>query len=226
MKTILITGTSKGIGHYLANYYLDKGYKVIGCSRRDSDINHINFTGFCLDVTNEKAVKNMFSSINSLDILINNAGMASMNSAILASTERVRDIVEVNFIATFVACREAVKIMMRRGGRIVNFSTIAVPLSLEGEAAYAGAKSAIESFTRILSKEISKFNITANIIGPCAMDTDLLRGVPDYKVKKILAMQSISTYAEFDDVANVIDFFIDDRSKMITGQTIYLGGII
>ena len=228
MKTILITGTSKGIGHYLANYYLEKEYKVIGCSRRNSNIDHPNFTGFCLDITDEKSVKSMFSTIDSLDVLINNAGVASMNSALLTSTDRVREITEVNFIATFITCREAVKIMMQRNtpGRIINFSTIAVPLNLSGEAAYAGSKAAVESFTKILSKEISKFNITANVIGPCMINTDLLRNVPASKIEKILILQSISTYAEFDDVSNVIDFFIDDKSKMITGQVIYLGGII
>jgi 3-oxoacyl-[acyl-carrier protein] reductase len=228
MKTILITGTSRGIGHYLANYYLDRGYKVIGCSRSNSNIDNSNFTGFCLDITDEKAVKDMFSTVDSLDVLINNAGIASMNSALLASTNRVREITEVNFIATFMMCREAVKIMMRQNtpGRIINFSTIAVPLSLHGEAAYAGSKAAVESFTKVLSKEIAKFNITANVIGPCAMDTDLLRNVPTHKVEKILELQSISAYAEFDDVTNVIDFFIDTKSKMITGQVIYLGGIV
>ena len=166
MKTMLITGTSKGIGNYLANYYLENGFSVMGCSRTRSTIEHKNFTEFNIDISKEEDVKHMFSCIKELDILINNAGMASMNSSLLISYDRVKNVFDTNYMGTFLLCREAIKLMMKkRFGRIINFSTIAVPLNLEGESVYAASKSAIETFTRILSKEIAPFNITANIIG-------------------------------------------------------------
>jgi 3-oxoacyl-[acyl-carrier protein] reductase len=226
MQTMLISGTSKGIGKYLAEYYC-KDYHVIGCSRTPSNIKHKNFTEYLLDVSDEDKVKKMFKDIKSLDVLINNAGVASMNSALLISLTRVQEVINVNFIGTFLMCREAVKIMMKRKyGRIVNFSSIAVPLNLPGEAIYGSIKSAIETFSRILSKEIAPFNITVNIIGPSAVNTNLIKSLPKEKVDKVLQLQSIPKLADFSDISNTINYFINEESKFVTGQTIYLGGLM
>ena len=88
---MLITGTSKGIGKYLAEYYLDKKYTVVGCSRSDSNIANIGYKHFQLDIADEVAVKHMFHVIGKLygrlDVLLNNAGIASMNHSMLTSME-------------------------------------------------------------------------------------------------------------------------------------------
>ena len=110
-------------------------------------------------------------------------------------------------------------------GRIVNFSSIAVPLSIEGEAVYAASKSAIEKLTTILSKEFGKSGITVNAIGPSPIKTDLIKNVGEGKLNELLRQQAISKFGSFEDVANVIDFFISEKSDMITGQIIYLGGV-
>ena len=115
--------------------------------------------------------------------------------------------------------------MKKKFGRIINFSTIAVPLNLEGELVYSSSKSAIEKMSKIMAKELSKFNITVNTIGPTPIDTDLIKVVPRDKVTEILNQQTIKRFGKFDDIANVIDFFIDDNSSFITGQKIYLGGL-
>jgi 3-oxoacyl-[acyl-carrier protein] reductase len=110
-------------------------------------------------------------------------------------------------------------------GRIVNFSTVAVPLNLEGEAIYASTKSAIEQFAKVFSKEVASMGITINTIGPTPTDTDLIRAVPKNKIDELLSQQAIKRLGGFNDIINVVEFFISVNSNYITGQTIYLGGV-
>jgi 3-oxoacyl-[acyl-carrier protein] reductase len=229
-KTILITGTSRGIGFYLAEYYLSKGYSVIGTSRGESNIINKNYRHFSLDVSNEVDVKNCFKIVKNIfgtiDVLINNAGIASLNHTLLTPLNTVDKIFNTNFKGTFLFSREASKMMQKRkSGRIINFSTVAVPLNLEGEAIYASSKSAVETLTRIMSKELGSSGITINSIAPCPIETDLIKAVSKDKISKLLEAQAINRFGKFEDISNVIDFFIKDESNFVTGQTIYLGGI-
>lgn len=227
---MLITGTSKGIGRYLAEHYVTNGYTVIGCSRSESEFKHSNYSHYCLSVSDEPAVKQMFKEIRKrlgrLDILLNNAGIASMNHVMLTPISTVRNIFETNVVATFLFCREASKLMqMSKFGRIVNFATVATPLKLEGEAIYAASKAAIVSLTEILARELASYGITVNAVGPTPIKTDLIRSVPEEKMQTLLARQAIVRYGEFSDVSNVIEFFIRNESDFVTGQTVYLGGV-
>ncbi len=110
-------------------------------------------------------------------------------------------------------------------GRIVNFTTVAVPLHLAGEAAYAATKAAVEELTRVLARELGEFGVTVNAIGPTPIDTDLIRNIPKDKIDRLLEQQAIHRMGTFADVTNVIDFFLRPESAFITGQTIYLGGV-
>jgi len=229
-SVILITGTRKGIGNQLARFYLGIGNIVIGCSRSESDLVHENYSHHCLDVSNEKQVMELFMSIRKqfgrLDVLINNAGVASLNHTLLTPVSTVNKLFSTNFIGTFLFSRQAVKLMKKNNyGRIINFSTVAVPLNLEGEAIYASTKSAIEQFTKIFSKEIASMGITINTIGPTPTDTDLIKAVPKNKIDELLSQQAIKRLGNFDDIINVVDFYISSKSNFITGQTIYLGGV-
>lgn len=229
-KVILITGTRKGIGRALVDYYAANGWLVIGCSRLPFEGDLTNYRHYCLDVSDELAVKKMFSEIRKqegrLDVLINNAGIASMNHSLLTPIETVRKIMETNFTGTFLFCREAARLMQpKRYGRIVNFTTVAVPLKLEGEAAYAASKAAVISLTQVLAREFSEFGITVNAIGPTPIRTDLIRAIPVEKMQSLIARQAIKRYGETRDVIQVIDFFISPGSDFITGQVIFLGGI-
>lgn len=229
-KIIVITGTSKGIGEALSHYYLDQANIVIGCSRKPSGFTHKNYRHFELDVSDEKAVVSMIRSIKKefgkIDVLINNAGMASMNHLLTTSIQSVEKLFNTNFIGTFLFMREVSKVMMKQNnGRIVNFSTIAAPLKLEGEAIYAASKAAVENLTQTSSKELSPFNITVNAIGPTPIQTDLIKAVPKEKIDELLNKQAIKRFGTFEDIKHVIDFFIDEKSAFITGQIIYLGGV-
>jgi len=149
-----------------------------------------------------------------------------MNHALLTPAATLDQIMATNFRGTFLLCREGAKLMQRRRyGRIVNVSTVAVPLLLEGEAIYAASKSAVVTFSQILARELAEFGITCNVVAPAPMETDLIRNVPPEKIDAIVNRLAIKRLGRFEDVANVIDFFVKPESGYVTGQVIYLGGI-
>lgn len=229
-RVILITGTSRGIGRFLAEYYLEKGMTVVGCSRAETDLEHDRYEHFSLDVSDEKAVNHLVAGMRRkykrIDYLINNAGIASRNPALLVPLSVVEKVFGTNVFGTFLFCREVGKTMARKKfGRIVNFTTGAVPLDLEGESIYAASKAAVESLTRVLAREFARSGITCNAVGPALMQTDMTRNLPGEKTRELLDRQPIAEFAGFEDVANVIDFFVSDRSGKITGQQVYLCGV-
>lgn len=227
---ILVTGSRKGIGRSIAEYYLQKGCIVIGCSRGDSDLAHPDYKHYMLDVSDEKVVKQLFREISKnfgrLDVLINNAGVASMNHSLITPISTVKKILETNVIGSFLFSREAAKLMKKnKHGRIVNFATFAVPFKLEGEAAYAASKAAVITLTEILAREYAPFNVTVNAVAPPAVKTDLIKNVDSEKMNLLLQRQAIKRFGDPLEVIRVIDFLIDPDNNMVTGQTIYMGGL-
>src|SRR5690606_27036783 len=117
------------------------GHRVIGCSRRDITWALPGYTHYCVDVADEIAVKQLFADVRRqygrLDHLINNAGIASMNHVLLTPLSTVHNILNTNVVGTFLFCRESATLMKHNNyGRIVNFTTVAIPLKLAGEAIY------------------------------------------------------------------------------------------
>jgi len=229
-RVIAITGTRKGIGRYLAEVFLERGWHVAGCSRGASDLAHDRYSHFELDVCDERAVASMMRQVarthGRLDGLLNNAGIASMNHAMLTPGSTMTRVFETNVFGTFLFCREAAKLMGRgKYGRIVNFATVATPLKLEGEAVYAASKAAVVSLTEVLAREFAPFGITVNAVGPTPVPTDLVGAVSEDKMTALIARQAIPRYGTMEDVLNVCDFFLRRESEFVTGQTLYLGGI-
>lgn len=231
-RILLVTGTSKGIGRALAERLLAQGNVVFGCSRSAAPsfaAGGERYRHFALDVTDEDAVKLMLVAVRKdhgrLDGLVNNAGIAVMNHSMTTPLASARTVVETNLLGTFLLCREAARVMQGRGGgSIVNFTSVAVPLDLEGEAIYAASKAGVESLTRILARELAPLGIRVNAVGPGPVQTDLIRGVPPEKLQALLARQAIPRFSTVDDVANAVEFFLAKHSAMVTGQILYLGG--
>ena len=96
---------------------------------------------------------------------------------------------------------------------------------MEGEASYAASKAAVANFTQTVAKELGDFGITVNAIAPTPVKTDLIKNVPKDKLNKLFDFQAIKRFGTFDDIKNLIDFFIKDESDFITGQVVYLGGV-
>jgi 3-oxoacyl-[acyl-carrier protein] reductase len=225
----LVTGSRTGIGKYLSERLASAGYCVFGCSRQPADFAIDGYTHVCADVTDEAQVKSLLAQIRSatgrLDVVVNNAGVASMNHCLLIPAATVDRILAVNVRGTFLVSRESAKLMRARHfGRIVNLTTVAVPLSLEGESVYVASKAAVEGLTRTMSRELAAFGITVNAIGPGPIDTDLIRNVPQAAIDGLLARLPIKRKCLPDDVWRTLEFYIDPRSDAITGQIIYLGG--
>jgi 3-oxoacyl-[acyl-carrier protein] reductase len=231
MKRIaLITGTRKGIGRRIAEYLLAQGWHVAGCSRRSSDLQSDNYRHYEIDISDETAVIAMVRRIKRdlgpIDALINNAGTASMNHLLLTPASSYRSIFDTNVLGSFLVMRECAKQMSRRKkGRIINFSTVAAAMDLEGEALYAASKSAIESLTRISARELAPYGITVNAIGPTPVETDLIKFVPKESIDALISKQAIKRLGTFEDVNNCIDFFLKEESNFISGQVLYLGGV-
>lgn len=171
-------------------------------------------------------MKHIRDQVGGLDAVVNNAGVARMLPLAVTPEDTMRQIMDVSFTGTFLVIRGALRLLRKSAaGRVVNFSSIAVPLRLEGESIYASAKAAVEMLTRTAAKELGPMGITCNAVGPTPIQTDLIRNVPKEKLESLINQQAIRRWAEPADVFNVVDFFLRPESQMVTGQVVYLGGM-
>jgi 3-oxoacyl-[acyl-carrier protein] reductase len=213
--TTLVTGSSRGIGHFLASHYLERGHRVIGVSRGPCDLNHDRYVHFEGDLANENRVRQIFAEIDArfgaIENLINNAGISSLNHSLLTPLQTAKSIFDVNFFGTYLACQEAVRLMRKnRRGRIVNFSSIAVKMASEGLSAYAASKAAVEQLTLILAKELGSFGITVNCVAPSFVETDLSKNIPT---------EHRGHRNEMADIVRAVEDFLAGEK---TGEIVYL----
>lgn len=229
-KVILITGTSRGIGRYLVEHYLRQDFKVIGCSRSESDIESESYTHFEVDISVEEDIRQIFTFIRKeckkLDVLINNA---AINPMIVPASFLPYDIIEktyrVNVFATMLFCREAVKIMSRKKfGRIINMGSIATRHDVKGESLYTSTKAAVNTFTRVLAKEVYSNGITANVLAPSVVKTEMSEKIKEEAIEQIFSRNAIDQFGKMEDISNMTDFLIKEDSEAFTGQIFYLGG--
>lgn len=230
-RRVLVTGASRGIGRGLVVRLLANGDQVIGCGRSEWPPDFPAAATYVqADVANEADVKHLFTAIRreagGLDVLVNNAGVARMNLLALTPGADVRHIIDANLLGVVYCSQRAIRLLRHSDApRIVNMTTVAVPLRLEGEAIYAASKAAVETLTRITARELGPMGITCNAIGPSPIRTALVAGVATEKLDALVARQAITEWASTDDVYNVLDFFLRPESRMVTGQVVYLGGI-
>ncbi len=229
-KVILITGTSRGIGRYLVEHYIGQGFDVVGCSRSGTEIKSDSYTHFEADISTEENIRQIFTYIRKeykkLDVLINNA---AINPMIVPASFLPYDVIEktykVNVFATMLFCREAVKIMSRnKFGRIINIGSIATRHDVKGESLYTSTKAAVNTFTRILAKEVYSNGITANVLAPSVVKTEMSEKIKEEAIQQIFSRNAIDEFGEMEDISNMTDFLIKEDSGAFTGQIFYLGG--
>lgn len=232
LPVALVTGTRAGVGRHVAQYLVKCGYAVVGCSRKppDWDAGTARYAHFEIDVTSEDQVKKLFGEITRrfgrLDVVINNAGVASMNHVLLTPVTSLRKMLDTHVGGTLMVSREAALLMRKRkAGRIINLSSVAVPLNYEGQAAYVASKAAVEALSRVMATELREFGITVNVIGPGPTPTDMIRGVPKAKLEKMTKLFPRQRLTTFEEITSAIDFLLQPASSAITGQVIYLNGV-
>lgn len=221
-KIGVITGSRKGLGRAITEHFLKQGYFIVGCSRQPSDLRHDSYRHFAIDVADEAAVHEMFKYVREkhgrLSFCINNAAAASMNHFLLTPSEQARKIIETNLFGTFLVSQEACRAMLPGPGRIINLSSAAVAIDLEGEAMYVASKAAIESLTRVLAKELVNQNVLVNAIAPGPIETDLIRGVPKEKIAALLQQIGRKRMTTATDVIQQIESLIDGPLSNKTGM--------
>ena len=148
-----------------------------------------------------------------------------MNHTFLMKDSDVEKIVDVNLISPILLSKEFGKFMIKKGGKILNISTVAVPLLLDGEAVYAATKSGIEVFTKILAKELSRSKVDVSCIGLTPIDTDLIKNVPKDKIDKIIESLPTPKKYQLEDVWELTYKFLYSKDKKMNGKVFYLGGL-
>lgn len=182
MPLAIVTGTSRGLGRALAERLLAEGWTVHGFSREPDGWARPGFVAHAVDVGDPAAVRAAVAAVTAdgatIDLLVNNAGIAAMNALLLTPPEVAAELMRVNYLGTFHCLQAAGKAMVRaRRGRILNVTTVAVPLALEGEAAYVASKAAVEALTRVAARELGPHGVLVAAVGLGPVDTRLTRGV-------------------------------------------------
>ena len=234
-KLIIITGSRKGIGRYLSEYYLNKGMVVCGFSRRDSDLNHENYHHYNADVSDEKLVGKLIRSIKKefgkVDYLINNAGIGrfpgdGQNGEIHETNDEAwKGVIGVNLDGAFYVSREAVRLMLEKdiSGSIVNISSTSAYTG-EGPLAYCTSKGALLGFTRALAVDLSPKKIRVNAICPGPTATPMLESIPQEWQDSLATSIPLGRLAEPEDVAKTSLFLVSDDASFYTGQTLSPSG--
>jgi len=226
MPTALITGSSQGLGRALAERLLAEGWTVDGFARGPQDLTHAAFTAHAVDVTDEAAVRNAVSTVAAagrIDLLVNNAGAASMNALLLTPGSVAEQLMRVNYLGTFHCLQAVGKVMVRqRAGRIINLTTVAVPLSLEGEAAYVASKAAVEALTRVAAKELASSGVVVSAVGFGPIDTALTKAVPKPALAKTDA--AIGRPAG-TTMVQAVDFLLAHVRNAEAGRVEYFGRV-
>lgn len=231
MQTILITGTSRGLGLGLAMYFCERDFRVIGCSRSDAQFEHVNYQHFVTDLAEPATIRTMFVDIRKQDISINvlvlNAGWKKDALFLQTPPKDLEQSLTQNTAGAFAATREAAKMMMMSGGgRIINISSVAVPMTMPGTSTYVAGKAATEAMLKVIGAEVAPAGITVNTIAISYLEgTGMVNDMTDEAIETLKSQLPSSTAPTVEDVAHCIEFFASERATGITNQTLRFGGI-
>jgi len=234
-KTALITGASRGIGKALAEAFAAAGYDLyLTCihskellhslCRRLSEQYQIRCIPFVGDMGDYETVKQLFSGISYLDVVINNAGISHIGLLSDMTPAQWHHVMATNLDAVFYTSKLAIPLMLqKKSGRIINISSIWGNAGASMETAYSASKGAVNSFTRALAKELAPSGICVNAIACCVIDTDINRCFDEEEMQMIIDEIPADRLGRPEEVA---DFALQlaDAPSYLTGQIITLDG--
>lgn len=222
-KCILITGAASGIGKYIAEQYIKKKYKIICIDKNEiSDNQNIEF--YKCDLLNENETQKVFNQIEKIDFAINCAGVSSTRKQLIEfSTQDIITGWSDNFISTFNALKNEIKIMINNGGgRIVNIASITGKIGMKNFLAYGTAKASIINMSKIAAIEYAKDNIKVNSISPASIDTPMIRKKLGGNLKDYSQIYYTHNCGSVHDVYSVVSML--EENNFITGSDIILDG--
>lgn len=232
---IFITGGSKGLGKAMVERFALNNYTVIftyNQSVADAELltnrfsNVVAYKCDMRDIVNTKKIaEEILLKYKSIDVLINNAGYDNDATFMKMNEEIWTDVINVNLSSIFNFTQVFANSMIENGwGRIINLTSIAGFTGAFGKSNYSAAKAGIVGFTKSLALELAAKNITVNAIAPGAIDTDMLNRIPEKYKAKILENIPAKRFGTPEEVADLVEFLVSDKSKYITGQTIHING--
>ena len=238
MKTVLVTGGSRGIGKSISTTLSKSHHVVVGYvhsqDKAEEVVSEIAKSGGSansveINISSKESVDRAFATIEdtygSVDILINNAGITKDNILPRMKEDEWLDVIQTNLTGSFYTSQRAIKQMMKnKWGRIIFISSVVGISGNQGQANYAASKAGLIGLAKSISKELGSRNITSNVIAPGYIETDMTSFLDDENKEKIIEQLSIKRIGKPEDISNVVAFLCNDESEYITGQVIPVDG--
>ena len=233
-RVALVTGGTRGIGHAISVALKDAGYTV-GANYGGNDEAAKKFeqeTGiktFKFDVSDAGSVKSGIEQVENalgpVDVLVNNAGITRDSTLHKMKPEQWDEVINTNLNSVFYCTAYVINGMRDRGfGRIITISSINGQKGQMGQANYAAAKAGVIGFTKSLAQENARKGITANVVAPGYIDTEMVQKVPQDVREKIIGQIPVNRLGEPEEIARCVTFLADDQAGFITGSTLSANG--
>lgn len=230
MRTIVITGGTRGIGAAAVRRFAANGDRVCFLYEKRHDLARemeeaTGAKGYCCDVSNEEAVKEVFKAIGSVDVLVNNAGIVDYGPINWVSGDTFRRVMDVNVTGMFFCCREALSGMLQNGGgAIVNLSSMWGRVGASCEVAYSASKGAIIAMTKALAQELGPSGIRVNAVAPGVIQTDMCASVDPEVMEGLRQETPLERLGRPEDVAEAIFYLASDSARFVTGTVLDVNG--
>jgi 3-oxoacyl-[acyl-carrier protein] reductase len=229
-KVALVTGGSRGIGRAIALELGRAGAKVVLSYRTGRDeaeevATEIGGRAVEADVSDAASAKALVEEAGDLDVLVNNAGVTRDGVLARMSDDDWREVIDTNLSSVFYTCRAAARPMMKkRGGSIVNISSIVGVHGNFGQTNYAASKAGIIGFTKSLARELGSRNVRANVVAPGYVRSRLTDVLPEEATKTMLDATPLGRLGDPEDVAGAVRFLCADEARFVTGAVLLVDG--